>query len=179
MNILATCVQVVETTPSNGCRLTRTVSLFPEDARPAASLLLIYASDGEPATLLTKRSAALPTHRGQVSMPGGAVDPGHADPHVEEGVGARRWGTGGTLGEGRGDGAGEIAGQQEDDEERIAPVQHPQRRVEDRRAAQAGRHWVDLLGRGFADALELRHSEPLDQIGKAGDNVSLMRNHTL
>jgi 8-oxo-dGTP pyrophosphatase MutT (NUDIX family) len=50
--------------------------LFPEDARPAASLLLIYASDGGPAILLTKRSAALPTHRGQVSMPGGAVDPG-------------------------------------------------------------------------------------------------------
>ncbi len=32
----------------------------------------------------------------------------------------------------------QAAGQQQDDEERIAPVQHPQRRVEDRRATQAG-----------------------------------------
>jgi tellurite resistance protein TerC len=40
---------------------------------------------------------------------------GHADPNVEEAVGARRWGTWRTLGEGRGERDGEIAGQQEDD----------------------------------------------------------------
>ncbi len=50
--------------------------LFPEDARPAAALLLFYPLDGEAAFLLTKRSAVLPTHRGQVSLPGGAVDAG-------------------------------------------------------------------------------------------------------
>ncbi|MEW5982837.1 MAG: CoA pyrophosphatase [Acidobacteriota bacterium] len=52
--------------------------LLPEDGRPAASLLLVYPLDGEPAILLTKRSAELPQHRGQVSMPGGAVDPGES-----------------------------------------------------------------------------------------------------
>lgn len=54
----------------------RRPGLFPEDARVAAALLLIYPREAEPSLLLTKRSAALPQHRGQVSLPGGAVDPG-------------------------------------------------------------------------------------------------------
>lgn len=48
----------------------------PDQAKPAAALLLIYPADGRPVILLTKRSSALPNHAGQVSLPGGAVDPG-------------------------------------------------------------------------------------------------------
>jgi 8-oxo-dGTP pyrophosphatase MutT (NUDIX family) len=48
----------------------------PEDARPAAALLLLFPANGEATVLLTKRSSALPQHGGQVSLPGGAVDPG-------------------------------------------------------------------------------------------------------
>jgi len=48
----------------------------PEDARPAAALLLLFPTNGEATVLLTKRSSALPQHGGQVSLPGGAVDPG-------------------------------------------------------------------------------------------------------
>jgi 8-oxo-dGTP pyrophosphatase MutT (NUDIX family) len=50
--------------------------LLPDDARPAAALLVLYPVDGVAAFLLTKRSSALPQHRGQVSLPGGAVDEG-------------------------------------------------------------------------------------------------------
>jgi 8-oxo-dGTP pyrophosphatase MutT (NUDIX family) len=39
-------------------------------------LLLLFPTNGEAAVLLTKRSSALPHHGGQVSLPGGAVDPG-------------------------------------------------------------------------------------------------------
>lgn len=48
----------------------------PDQARPAAALLLLFPTNGEAAVLLTKRSSALPHHGGQVSLPGGAVDPG-------------------------------------------------------------------------------------------------------
>jgi len=47
----------------------------PESARPAAGLLLLFPVDGEVTILLTKRSASMPQHSGQVSLPGGAVDP--------------------------------------------------------------------------------------------------------
>jgi 8-oxo-dGTP pyrophosphatase MutT (NUDIX family) len=50
--------------------------LAPDGARPAAALLLLFPTDGEATVLLTKRSSALPQHGGQVSLPGGAVDPG-------------------------------------------------------------------------------------------------------
>lgn len=48
----------------------------PDDARPAAVLLLF--SDGErgPELLLTERATTLRQHAGQVSFPGGRVDPG-------------------------------------------------------------------------------------------------------
>ncbi|MEG9224950.1 NUDIX hydrolase [Aeromicrobium sp. Sec7.5] len=48
----------------------------PADARPAAVLLLF--SDGErgPEILLTERATTLRQHAGQVSFPGGRVDPG-------------------------------------------------------------------------------------------------------
>jgi 8-oxo-dGTP pyrophosphatase MutT (NUDIX family) len=48
----------------------------PEDARPAAALLLLFPTNGEATMLLTKRASALPHHGGQVSLPGGGVAPG-------------------------------------------------------------------------------------------------------
>lgn len=50
---------------------------FPQ-ARPAATLLLIYPTDGELVIPLTVRHAALATHPGEVSLPGGAVEAGDA-----------------------------------------------------------------------------------------------------
>ena len=48
----------------------------PDQARPAAALLLVFPVDGQPVILLTKRASALPNHASQVSLPGGAVDSG-------------------------------------------------------------------------------------------------------
>jgi 8-oxo-dGTP pyrophosphatase MutT (NUDIX family) len=50
----------------------------PDQATPAAALLLLYPADGEAVILLTKRSPDLPNHASQVSLPGGAVDPGES-----------------------------------------------------------------------------------------------------
>lgn len=49
---------------------------LPEDGRDAAALLLLYPKGGEAQVLLTVRTKHLPTHRGQVSLPGGGVRPG-------------------------------------------------------------------------------------------------------
>lgn len=49
---------------------------FPEDARTAAALLLIYPGEDGPAIPLTVRSSGLTRHAGQISLPGGASDPG-------------------------------------------------------------------------------------------------------
>lgn len=49
------------------------------DDRPSAVLLLLFPVDGEPHLLLTKRAAHLVHHPGQISLPGGAMDPGDAD----------------------------------------------------------------------------------------------------
>ena len=48
-------------------------------ARPAAVLVPVVARD-EPTVLLTLRSAALANHAGQISFPGGRLDPGDPDP---------------------------------------------------------------------------------------------------
>jgi 8-oxo-dGTP pyrophosphatase MutT (NUDIX family) len=48
---------------------------FPEGLREGAALLLVYPVDGDPHVLLTVRGARLRRHTGQVSFPGGAVDP--------------------------------------------------------------------------------------------------------
>lgn len=48
--------------------------LPPTDARRAAVLVPLYVDAGELWTLLTKRSDALPTHRGQIAFPGGALE---------------------------------------------------------------------------------------------------------
>lgn len=49
---------------------------FPEDARQAAALLLIYPAADGPAIPLTVRASGLTRHPGQISLPGGAADPG-------------------------------------------------------------------------------------------------------
>ena len=49
---------------------------FPEDARTAAALLLVYPGAGGPAVPLTVRASGLTRHAGQISLPGGARDPG-------------------------------------------------------------------------------------------------------
>jgi 8-oxo-dGTP pyrophosphatase MutT (NUDIX family) len=47
--------------------------------RPAAVLVPVI-DRGEPTVLLTKRTPDLTTHAGQVSFPGGKIDPGDANP---------------------------------------------------------------------------------------------------
>jgi 8-oxo-dGTP pyrophosphatase MutT (NUDIX family) len=50
----------------------------PDTARQAAALVLMYARDGRAHLPLTVRHHALPQHAGQVSLPGGAIDPGES-----------------------------------------------------------------------------------------------------
>jgi len=49
---------------------------FPDDARIAAALLLVYPGADGPAIALTVRASGLARHAGQISLPGGASDPG-------------------------------------------------------------------------------------------------------
>lgn len=49
---------------------------FPEDTRTAAALLLVYPAANGPAVPLTVRASGLARHAGQISLPGGASDPG-------------------------------------------------------------------------------------------------------
>ncbi|RPJ64304.1 MAG: CoA pyrophosphatase [Acidobacteria bacterium] len=48
----------------------------PDRSRPAAALLLVFPLAGEAHIVLTVRASHLPSHAGQVSLPGGAVEPG-------------------------------------------------------------------------------------------------------
>lgn len=48
---------------------------FPDGLREGAALLLVYPIAGDPHVLLTVRGAMLRKHTGQVSFPGGSVDP--------------------------------------------------------------------------------------------------------
>lgn len=50
----------------------------PPDARAAAVLLLLYPHEDQWHVPLTLRPAHLPIHPGQVSLPGGAVEPGES-----------------------------------------------------------------------------------------------------
>ena len=43
--------------------------------RRAAGLLLLYPLDGNPHILLTERAGTLPRHGGQISLPGGTLEP--------------------------------------------------------------------------------------------------------
>ena len=49
---------------------------FPSDARIAAGLLLLYPGERGAVDPLTVRASGLRRHAGQVSLPGGATDPG-------------------------------------------------------------------------------------------------------
>lgn len=51
----------------------------PDDARPAAVLMLFADGDNGPELLLTERATTLRNHAGQISFPGGASDPEDAD----------------------------------------------------------------------------------------------------
>jgi len=70
-------------------------SRFPA-AREAATLLLIYPAEGELVIPLTVRHPELPSHPGEISLPGGAVDPGDSSPEdtalreAEEEIGLAR-----------------------------------------------------------------------------------------
>jgi 8-oxo-dGTP pyrophosphatase MutT (NUDIX family) len=50
----------------------------PEGARQAAALILLYPGAGGPSFPLTVRRHDLPVHAGQISLPGGRVDPGES-----------------------------------------------------------------------------------------------------
>jgi 8-oxo-dGTP pyrophosphatase MutT (NUDIX family) len=50
--------------------------LTPDTARRAAALILLYPDHGVIRFPLTLRHADLPQHAGQISLPGGAIDPG-------------------------------------------------------------------------------------------------------
>lgn len=52
----------------------------PDGAQPAAGLVLLYLRGADPHLLLTVRSGALPRHGGQVSLPGGRVEPAESIP---------------------------------------------------------------------------------------------------
>lgn len=49
---------------------------LPSDARAAAGLLLIYPGPDGLSIPLTVRASGLRRHAGQISLPGGAIDPG-------------------------------------------------------------------------------------------------------
>jgi 8-oxo-dGTP pyrophosphatase MutT (NUDIX family) len=51
----------------------------PPDARKAAVLLLLYPYQGRWHLPLTLRPSHLPDHAGQISLPGGAIEPGETD----------------------------------------------------------------------------------------------------
>lgn len=70
-------------------------AFIPEDARKAAGLILLYPVDGEPHIVLTVRATRLLNHSGQVSLPGGRLEPGEtaieaALREAEEEAGVRR-----------------------------------------------------------------------------------------
>ena len=51
---------------------------IPGDAKTGAGLLLFYPREGGVHTVLTLRNAGLQHHSGQLSLPGGAVEPGES-----------------------------------------------------------------------------------------------------
>jgi 8-oxo-dGTP pyrophosphatase MutT (NUDIX family) len=50
--------------------------------RPAAVLIPVIAREDEASVLLTTRTAHLPSHAGQIALPGGKVDPADSSPLV-------------------------------------------------------------------------------------------------
>lgn len=47
-----------------------------DESRQAAVLVPLFVQEGDLHLLLTQRSEALPSHKGQIAFPGGAVEPG-------------------------------------------------------------------------------------------------------
>lgn len=60
-------------------RLSPRFPKVPDDARPAAVLMLFSDGEDGPELLLTERSSTMRSHPGQISFPGGKSDPGDAD----------------------------------------------------------------------------------------------------
>jgi 8-oxo-dGTP pyrophosphatase MutT (NUDIX family) len=54
----------------------------PAQARPAAGLLLLFPLAGHAHIVLTLRADTLDRHRGQISLPGGVIEPGEAYEHA-------------------------------------------------------------------------------------------------
>ncbi len=54
----------------------------PQESRAAGALLLLFPVDGLAHLVLTVRSAQLPSHAGQISLPGGAVEAGETVEHA-------------------------------------------------------------------------------------------------
>jgi len=54
----------------------------PAQARPAAGLLLVFPLDGRAHLVLTQRADTLGRHSGQISLPGGVIEPGEAFEHA-------------------------------------------------------------------------------------------------
>ena len=67
-----TVEQLVETVPEHSAPL---LPSFP-DARVSAVLIALVDGDAGPEVLLTRRSMEMRTHRGEMSFPGGRLDPG-------------------------------------------------------------------------------------------------------
>lgn len=53
---------------------------LPGAVRPAGVLLLLYPRHGQLAFVLTRRSEDVASHKGQISLPGGSLEPGDRDP---------------------------------------------------------------------------------------------------
>lgn len=51
---------------------------MPAEARRAAALILLYPGEAGPTIPLTVRHSDLPHHPGQISLPGGRIDPGES-----------------------------------------------------------------------------------------------------
>lgn len=69
----------------------------PGSARPAAGLALVFPRDDEATLLLTVRAVRLANHRGQVALPGGAIEAGESAEdaalrEAEEEIGLERTG---------------------------------------------------------------------------------------
>ena len=60
----------------------RRPAALPGPGRRAAVLLVLFDREGEAHLLLTKRSDSVPSHPGQISLPGGVVEPGDATPRA-------------------------------------------------------------------------------------------------
>ena len=51
---------------------------IPDPGAPAAVLVPVFEQDGEARVVLTRRAAHLRSHKGEVSFPGGRLDPGES-----------------------------------------------------------------------------------------------------